>query len=166
MANSCKNPGENTQTRLNACSFSSSARRDVIPAGNRSPERGPHRYIVEVDDCLPECCMFNRSSKQHFAWLKLRCSIRCLVEHKYLEWFILFTVMFSSFVLVRQYTNLTTPTLNVLLEAIQIPLRGGGQKRARSRPKYFNIIRPVGSVRRAPDYRAGGRGIKPRPDLQ
>ena len=41
-------------------------------------------------------------SRQHFKWLKFRCSIRCLVEHKYLEWFILFTVMFSSFVLVRK----------------------------------------------------------------
>ena len=45
-------------------------------------------------------------SRQHFKWLKFRCSIRCLVEHKYLEWFILFTVMFSSFVLVRKKKNL------------------------------------------------------------
>ena len=45
-------------------------------------------------------------SRQHFKWLKFRCSIRCLVEHKYLEWFILFTVMFSSFVLVRKKMNL------------------------------------------------------------
>ena len=74
---------------------------DLISADNQSPKRTPERYIVEVDDCLPECCVFPVSSKQHFTWLKFRCSIRCLVEHKYFEWFILFTVMFSSFVLVR-----------------------------------------------------------------
>ena len=87
--------------------------RDVVLSDRKSPGRIPNRYIVEVDDCLPECCTFSTSTKQHFTWLKLRCSIRCLVEHKYTEWFILFIVMFSSFVLVgneiyRDHRNIST----------------------------------------------------------
>ena len=67
------------------------------------PKRTPKRYIVEVDDCMPECCMIPAvSSNENFRWLKCRCSIRCVVEHKYFEWFILFTVIFSSLVLVRK----------------------------------------------------------------
>lgn len=77
----------------------------VITCEDQSSKRIPKKYIVEVDDCLPECCMFSMSSRLHFRWLKFRCSIRCLVEHKYFEWFILFTVMFSSFVLVRKNTS-------------------------------------------------------------
>ena len=76
-------------------------RGEIVSTASQSPKGIPPKYIVEVDDCLPECCMLPVFSRQHFKWLKFRCSIRCLVEHKYLEWFILFTVMFSSFVLVR-----------------------------------------------------------------
>lgn len=77
-------------------------RGEIVSTANQSAKGIPPKYIVEVDDCLPECCMLPVFSRQHFKWLKFRCSIRCLVEHKYLEWFILFTVMFSSFVLVRK----------------------------------------------------------------
>ena len=77
-------------------------RGEIVSTVSQSPKGIPPKYIVEVDDCLPECCMLPVFSRQHFKWLKFRCSIRCLVEHKYLEWFILFTVMFSSFVLVRK----------------------------------------------------------------
>ena len=81
-------------------------RGEIVSTVSQSPKGIPPKYIVEVDDCLPECCMLPVFSRQHFKWLKFRCSIRCLVEHKYLEWFILFTVMFSSFVLVRKKMNL------------------------------------------------------------
>ncbi|XP_068683417.1 sodium channel protein 1 brain-like [Montipora foliosa] len=80
--------------------------RDVVISGGKYLGRAPKRYIVEVDDCLPECCIFPECTKQHFTWLKLRCSIRCLVEHRYTEWFILFIVMFSSFVLVFEDIHL------------------------------------------------------------
>lgn len=83
-----------------------SGRGEIVSTVSQSPKGIPPKYIVEVDDCLPECCMLPVFSRQHFKWLKFRCSIRCLVEHKYLEWFILFTVMFSSFVLVRKKMNL------------------------------------------------------------
>ncbi|KAJ7374231.1 hypothetical protein OS493_007307 [Desmophyllum pertusum] len=93
-------------------------RAEIITSDNQSPRRTPKRYIVEVDDCLPECCMFSVSSSQHFKWLKFRCSIRCLVEHKYFEWFILFTVMFSSFVLIFEDVHL--PERPLLGKALEI----------------------------------------------
>lgn len=65
----------------------------------------PTRYMMEIDDCLPEYCMdcplWKPSSPRHFCWLKFRCRVRVLVEKKYFEWFILVTVFFSSFALVR-----------------------------------------------------------------
>ncbi|EDO46797.1 predicted protein, partial [Nematostella vectensis] len=67
------------------------------------------RYIVEIDDCFPECCMNAcgcTSGQQHFCWLKFRCRVRCFVEHRYFEWFILFTVMVSSFTLVFEDIHL------------------------------------------------------------
>ncbi|KAL9953553.1 hypothetical protein ACROYT_G040985 [Oculina patagonica] len=93
-------------------------RAEIIASDNQSPKRTPNRYIVEVDDCLPECCMFSMSSHQHFKWLKFRCSIRCLVEHKYFEWFILFTVMFSSFVLI--FEDIHLPERPLLEKALEI----------------------------------------------
>ena len=64
----------------------------------------PDRYIVEIDDCLPECCMcYSCSSRGHFKWLKLRCRVRGLVEHKFFEGFIIVMVIFSSLVLVSFY---------------------------------------------------------------
>ncbi|RMX45224.1 hypothetical protein pdam_00020953 [Pocillopora damicornis] len=90
----------------------------VITCEDQSSKRIPKKYIVEVDDCLPECCMFSMSSRLHFRWLKFRCSIRCLVEHKYFEWFILFTVMFSSFVLI--FEDIHLPERPLLAKALDI----------------------------------------------
>lgn len=75
------------------------------------PEQGaslsatkPTRYMMEIDDCLPEYCMdcplWKPFSSRRFCWLKFRCRVRVLVEKKYFEWFILATVFLSSFALV------------------------------------------------------------------
>ncbi|CAH3140850.1 unnamed protein product [Porites lobata] len=93
-------------------------RGEIVSTVSQSPKGIPPKYIVEVDDCLPECCMLPVFSRQHFKWLKFRCSIRCLVEHKYLEWFILFTVMFSSFVLV--FEDIHLPERPLLEKALGI----------------------------------------------
>ena len=61
---------------------------------------------AEVEDCFPECCVFPLTSCaccktfRCDRWLKFRWRTRMLVEHRYFEWFILFTVLLSSFVLV------------------------------------------------------------------
>ena len=64
----------------------------------------PTRYMMEIDDCLPEYCMncplWKPFSPQNFCWLKFRCKVRVLVEKKYFEWFILASVFLSSFALV------------------------------------------------------------------
>lgn len=76
-----------------------------------NPENGipmptplPTRYMMEIDDCLPEYCMdcplWKPFSPRHFCWLKFRCRVRVFVEKKYFEWFILLTVFLSSFTLV------------------------------------------------------------------
>lgn len=69
----------------------------------------PTRYMMEIDDCLPEYCMdcplWKPFSSRRFCWLKFRCRVRVLVEKKYFEWFILATVFLSSFALVRCTTH-------------------------------------------------------------
>ena len=69
----------------------------------------PTRYMMEIDDCLPEYCMdcplWKPFSSRRFCWLKFRCRVRVLVEKKYFEWFILATVFLSSFALVRYTIN-------------------------------------------------------------
>lgn len=61
---------------------------------------------AEVEDCFPECCVSPLTSCaccktfRCDRWLKFRWRTRMLVEHRYFEWFILFTVLLSSFVLV------------------------------------------------------------------
>ena len=70
----------------------------------------PTRYMMEIDDCLPEYCMdcplWKPFSSRRFCWLKFRCRVRVLVEKKYFEWFILATVFLSSFALVGWLWNL------------------------------------------------------------
>lgn len=61
---------------------------------------------AEVEDCFPECCVSPLTSCaccktfRCDRWLQFRWRTRMLVEHRYFEWFILFTVLLSSFVLV------------------------------------------------------------------
>ena len=65
---------------------------------------------AEVEDCFPECCVSLLTSCaccKTFRcdwWLKFRWRTRMLVEHRYFEWFILFTVLLSSFVLVSDFS--------------------------------------------------------------
>ena len=62
---------------------------------------------AEVKDCFPECCVSPLTScavcknTSCNSWLMFRWRTRMLVEHRYFEWFILFTVLISSLVLVR-----------------------------------------------------------------
>lgn len=62
---------------------------------------------AEVKDCFPECCVSPLTSCAVCkniscnSWLMFRWRTRMLVEHRYFEWFILFTVLISSLVLVR-----------------------------------------------------------------
>ena len=62
---------------------------------------------AEVNDCFPECCVSPLTScavcknTSCNNWLLFRWRTRTLVEHRYFEWFILFTVLISSLVLVR-----------------------------------------------------------------
>ena len=85
----------------------------IEPEDRDIPENGPSlskplptRYMMEIDDCLPERCvnvdcpLWKPLSKRHFCWLKFRCRVRVFVEKKYFEWFILATVFMSSFTLV------------------------------------------------------------------
>lgn len=61
---------------------------------------------AEVKDCFPECCLSPLTScavcknTSCNGWLMFRWRTRMLVEHRYFEWFILFTVLVSSLVLV------------------------------------------------------------------
>lgn len=63
--------------------------------------------VMEVNDCFPECCVSPLTScavcknVSCNRWLMFRWRTRMLVEHRYFEWFILFTVLISSLVLVR-----------------------------------------------------------------
>ena len=64
-------------------------------------------HNAEVKDCFPECCVSPITSfpvcknASCNSWLMFRWRTRMLVEHRYFEWFILFTVLVSSLVLVR-----------------------------------------------------------------
>ena len=103
------------QIRENGAEFSPSGTLTtgfaMDPEDRTVPENGtglstplPTRYMMEIDDCLPEYCvdcpLWKPFSPRHFCWLKFRCRVRVLVEKKYFEWFILATVFFSSFTLV------------------------------------------------------------------
>ena len=76
----------------------------VPKSGTGIPTPVPTRYMMEIDDCLPEYCvhcpLWKPVVPRHFCWLKFRCRVRFLVERKYFEWFILATVFCSSFTLV------------------------------------------------------------------
>ena len=64
---------------------------------------------AEVEDCFPECCVSPLTSCaccktfRCDRWLQFRWRTRMLVEHRYFEWFILFTVLISSLVLVSDF---------------------------------------------------------------
>ncbi|XP_078349240.1 sodium channel protein 1 brain-like [Oculina patagonica] len=93
---------------------------------DRSPNLSatrPTRYMMEIDDCLPEYCMdcplWKPFSPRHFCWLKFRCRVRVLVEKKYFEWFILATVFLSSFTLIFEDVHLhKKPKLAKTLEIL------------------------------------------------
>ena len=59
-----------------------------------------------IEDCLPEHCacvdcqLWRPLSTDSISWLKFRGRVRIFVEKKYFDWFILFMVFFSSFMLV------------------------------------------------------------------
>ena len=59
-----------------------------------------------IEDCLPEYCacvdcqLWRPLSTDSISWLKFRGRVRIFVEKKYFDWFILFMVLFSSFMLV------------------------------------------------------------------
>ena len=85
--------------------------RDIPEKGASLSKPLPTRYMMEIDDCLPECCvnvdcpLWKPLSKRHFCWLKFRCRVRVFVEKKYFEWIILATVFLSSFTLVCWFVN-------------------------------------------------------------
>ena len=62
-----------------------------------------------VEDCLPEHCacvncqLWRPLSTDSISWLKFRGRVRIFVEKKYFDWFILFMVFFSSFMLVGHF---------------------------------------------------------------
>jgi len=71
-------------------------------------EPAPSFEIKElyIEDCLPEHCacvdcqLCRPLSTESISWLKFRGRVRIFVEKKYFDWFILFMVFFSSFMLV------------------------------------------------------------------
>ncbi|KAL9954360.1 hypothetical protein ACROYT_G041885 [Oculina patagonica] len=78
---------------------------------------------AEVKDCFPEICVSPLTScavcknLSCRSWLLFRWRTRMLVEHRYFEWFILFTVLISSLVLVFEDVYLPSkPTLQKALE--------------------------------------------------
>ncbi|XP_031570121.1 sodium channel protein 60E-like [Actinia tenebrosa] len=103
---------------ISQCGSDSCASSSNVVDRNKNPS--PKRYIIEIDDCFPQCCMICYCpSGQHFCWLKFRCRVRCFVEHRYFEWFILFTVMISSFILVFEDVHLPEkPNLQRALEML------------------------------------------------
>ena len=62
-----------------------------------------------IEDCLPEHCacidcqLCRPLSTDSISWLKFRGRVRIFVEKKYFDWFILFMVFFSSFMLVGYF---------------------------------------------------------------
>ena len=62
-----------------------------------------------IEDCLPEHCacvdcqLCRPLSTESISWLKFRGRVRIFVEKKYFDWFILFMVFFSSFMLVSYF---------------------------------------------------------------
>ena len=98
---------------------------DIMGTEDPIPEQGaslsttrPTRYMMEIDDCLPEYCMdcplWKPFSSRRFCWLKFRCRVRVLVEKKYFEWFILATVFLSSFALVGYTINVEVVFMVIL----------------------------------------------------
>ncbi|PFX17439.1 Sodium channel protein type 4 subunit alpha B [Stylophora pistillata] len=98
---------------------------NIIPGATSSPNRQGKSPVqpAEVDECFPEFCMSPLTScaccKKITCnnWLLFRWRTRTLVEHRYFEWFILFTVLISSLVLVFEDVYLPSkPTLQKALE--------------------------------------------------
>ncbi|RMX46589.1 hypothetical protein pdam_00019719 [Pocillopora damicornis] len=98
---------------------------NIIPGVTSSPNRQGKSPVqpAEVDDCFPEFCMSPLTSCACCKnitcnnWLLFRWRTRTLVEHRYFEWFILFTVLISSLVLVFEDVYLPSkPTLQKALE--------------------------------------------------
>ena len=62
-----------------------------------------------IEDCLPEHCacvdcqLWRPLSTDSISWLKFRGRVRIFVEKKYFDWFILFMVFFSSFMLLGYF---------------------------------------------------------------
>lgn len=59
----------------------------------------------EVDNCFPthhSCCTRFEDTTCHVIWMCVRHKVKCLVEHKYFEWFIVFLIAASSIALVSE----------------------------------------------------------------
>ena len=71
----------------------------------------------EVDNCFPTqrcCCSRFEDTTCHVIWMCVRHNVKCLVEHKYFEWFIVFLIAASSIALVSEFffeQDLITVTL-------------------------------------------------------
>ncbi|XP_015766470.1 PREDICTED: sodium channel protein type 5 subunit alpha-like [Acropora digitifera] len=97
-----------------------------VMAASRSNSKGQESSRnAEVEDCYPECCVAPLTSCacckniRCGSWLLFRWRTRMLVEHRYFEWFILFTVLISSLVLVFEDVHLSSrPTLESALETL------------------------------------------------
>ena len=61
----------------------------------------------EVDSCFPtQCrsCSRFEDTTCHVIWVCVRHKVKCLVEHKYFEWFIVFLIAASSIALVSDFS--------------------------------------------------------------
>ena len=59
----------------------------------------------EVDSCFPTihgCCTKFDETTCHVIWIWIRYKVKCFVEHKYFEWFIVFLIAASSIALVSE----------------------------------------------------------------
>lgn len=60
----------------------------------------------EVDNCFPtqrSCCSRFEDTTCHVIWICVRHKVKCFVEHKYFEWFIVFLIAASSIALVSGF---------------------------------------------------------------
>lgn len=81
----------------------------------------------EVDSCFPTihgCCKKFDETTCHVIWIWIRYKVKCFVEHKYFEWFIVFLIAASSIALVSEiFLMRNIETLTSLLNSDQIMLK-------------------------------------------
>lgn len=101
-----------------------------------SPNDPPSRRVCccslnireyEVDSCFPTihgCCTKFDETTCHVIWIWIRYKVKCFVEHKYFEWFIVFLIAASSIALVSEiFPMRDIETLTSLLNSDQIMLK-------------------------------------------